>query len=75
MFPDSSRPETDQDDQWKERIDALERGQTRLENTLRGLGRELDFSIGCLCPNCENSLMIRSNGEMYCPRCRNRTGL
>ncbi|TYT61614.1 hypothetical protein [Natrialba swarupiae] len=59
----------------EDRLDSLEREQTRLERTVSGLARESNVSIGGSCPHCEEAYMIQRTDSMYCPACRNRTGM
>jgi len=56
----------------KRRVSKTEAEQQRLRNTIHGLAREMDVTVGCSCPHCEKSYMIVRNGLMYCPSCSNR---
>lgn len=58
-----------------ERLDALEDSLTVLENTLKGLAREVDVSVGCICADCEGAYTLIADGGMYCPACQSRTGM
>ncbi|MEY7847660.1 hypothetical protein AB7C87_00430 [Natrarchaeobius sp. A-rgal3] len=62
-------------DDLEARLESLEREQARLERTVRGLARESDVSVGCLCPHCDEAYMIQRTDSMYCPSCRNRTSV
>ncbi|RQG97094.1 hypothetical protein [Natrarchaeobius chitinivorans] len=57
------------------RLDSAEARMARLQNTLRGVAREADVSIGCPCNRCGRSHFLVKNGEMYCPECRFRQSL
>ena len=54
------------------RVAKTEAEQRRLRNTITGLARETDVSIGCSCPHCDRSYMLVRDGVMYCPSCSNR---
>ena len=56
----------------KRQVAKTEAEQRRLRNTIRGLARETDVSLGCSCPHCEQAYMIVRDGLMYCPSCSNR---
>ncbi|WP_243645281.1 hypothetical protein [Natrarchaeobius chitinivorans] len=66
---------SDRDRDLEARLNDLERDQRRLETTVRGVAREMGFSTGCLCSQCEASYTIQQSDSMYCPSCRNRTCL
>ncbi|ELZ20351.1 hypothetical protein [Natrinema limicola] len=56
----------------KRKVAKTEAEQRRLRNTIRGLARETDVTLGCSCPHCEQSYMLVRDGQMYCPSCSNR---
>ena len=58
--------------QLKRRVAKTEAEQRRLRNTISGLAREADASLGCSCPHCEQSYMLVRDGLLYCPSCSNR---
>jgi exosome complex RNA-binding protein Csl4 len=53
----------------RDRIDAAERRQRRLRNTVAALGREVGVSLGCPCSRCDECYLLVADGRMYCPRC------
>ncbi|WP_254764293.1 hypothetical protein [Natrinema marinum] len=55
-----------------ERLEATERQQQQLKNTITALGREVGVSVGCPCGRCNESYMLIKQGSMYCPRCGHR---
>ncbi|RQG96095.1 hypothetical protein EA472_20995 [Natrarchaeobius oligotrophus] len=76
MFPQARRDGgRASNENLRNRVDELERTQRRLEHTVRGLAREMEASVGCLCPRCDEAYMIQTDGVMYCPACRNRTSI
>ncbi|MDF9746957.1 hypothetical protein [Natrinema salsiterrestre] len=58
-----------------DRLEAAERRQRQLQNTIAAIGREAGVSVGCLCGHCEESYTLIKNGDMYCPRCGHRRSL
>jgi len=52
------------------RLGKLEREIDCLENTLRGVTREMgDLSVNGPCRLCEQSLLLISGDRVYCPHC------
>lgn len=60
---------------FNDRLEATERRQRQLENTMAALGREVGVSIGCPCARCEESYTLIKAGSMYCPRCGHQQSL
>ncbi|WP_226479590.1 hypothetical protein [Natrinema amylolyticum] len=58
-----------------DRLEATERHQRQLENTIAALAREVGLSMGCLCGHCDESYTLIRSGTMYCPRCGHRQSL
>ncbi|PCR89728.1 hypothetical protein CP557_03765 [Natrinema ejinorense] len=52
-----------------DRLEAAERRQRQLQNTVAALGREVGVSVGCLCGHCDESFTLVKAGRMYCPKC------
>lgn len=53
----------------------LERQVVRLHNTLRGLAREVDVTVGCPCDRCDRSYLLERDGLLVCPQCGYRRSL
>lgn len=59
-------------DRIRTRLDREEQRVERLENTLKAVARETtDLTISVPCSKCERCLLVRIQGEMYCPKCGN----
>ncbi|WP_226006779.1 hypothetical protein [Natrinema salinisoli] len=58
-----------------DRLEAAERRQRQLQNTIAAVGREAGVSVGCLCGHCEESFTLIKAGSMFCPRCGHRRSL
>lgn len=58
-----------------DRLEATERRQRQLQNTLAALARETGLSMGCVCGYCDESYTLIKDGTMYCPRCGHRHSL
>lgn len=56
----------------RERVDALERDQQLLENTLCGLARRSGLTVVGPCSHCDRAYVLASHGIASCPACRNR---
>lgn len=52
-----------------DRLEATERRQQQLQNTVAALAREVGVSVGGLCGHCGESHTLIKDGSMYCPRC------
>lgn len=59
----------------RRRTAAVEHQQLLLRNTLDGLARESNVSVGCPCTSCDRSYVLIKSGMMYCPACGDRTSL
>lgn len=57
------------------RLSRIQEDQELLRNTLSGLARESDISIGSPCPKCGQSYMLIKKGLMSCPSCKNRLSI
>lgn len=82
MVPQTQRSKTTRDPAIAAQLEFLRRQveqtqaeQRRLRNTLSGLARESDISLGCTCSNCEEAYMLIKDGLMSCPSCPNRTSM
>ncbi|SEP90402.1 hypothetical protein [Natrinema salaciae] len=60
---------------FRSRLEAAERRQTQLRNTVAAIGREAGVSVGCPCGHCDESYTLIKDGTMYCPRCGHRQSL
>lgn len=55
----------------RERLAETECQVEQLQNALRAVAREAgDVSVSHPCRNCERSLVLVRNGQIYCPNCR-----
>ncbi|THE63310.1 hypothetical protein D8Y22_18570 [Salinadaptatus halalkaliphilus] len=56
-------------EQLNSRLEATEHQLRRLHNTLQGIARESDITIGCPCDRCDRSYLLVADGKLICPHC------
>lgn len=57
------------------RLARLEHEHDRIRNTLCGLAREADVTIGGACSDCDQAYVLIERGMMHCPKCRTRRAI
>ncbi|EMA41839.1 hypothetical protein C446_05970 [Halobiforma nitratireducens JCM 10879] len=59
----------------RRRVDAIEREQLLLRNTVSGLARDRGLSIGCECSKCNRAYTLVGKTRLFCPACGYERGL
>lgn len=57
------------------RLARLEHEQELLRNTLCGLARETDVTVGGICSDCDRAYVLVERGMMHCPKCRTQRAI
>ncbi|AXR82411.1 hypothetical protein [Natrarchaeobaculum sulfurireducens] len=69
------RRTSDRLERLEERLEATDRRVRLLQNTLCGVARNADISIGCACTRCERSYLLITSGMLVCPQCGYRQSM
>ena len=59
----------------EQRLASLEHDHELLRNTLCGLAREADVTVGGVCAKCDRAYVLIERGMMHCPKCRTQRSI